>query len=296
MARPVPAVQRAARIMDLLVAHRDERFSMSDIVRRTGTSLGTAHALLAELEAAGYVTRHPRNKTYGLGPALVAAGLAALAQQPALRAAEDEIGQLAYDLSADVAVSAPTNTEIVIVHRAATHSPFGPGFREGDRIPLIPPIGAVFMAWAGPEEVRAWRERAPKLDQRSWKRTGRALASIRSRGYAVTHMSTAYEAFRSAMLSLAMQPRRADIRATVDDLLARLALEQYEAIDIDDAAAYDVSMIAAPIFDADLRVLATFSASGFPPGIVGADVAAIGERVRASAVRVTKQTRGRLPD
>jgi DNA-binding IclR family transcriptional regulator len=43
-------VNRAVGVLDLLVTHPTERFTLSDLVRRTGISLGSAHAVLAVLE------------------------------------------------------------------------------------------------------------------------------------------------------------------------------------------------------------------------------------------------------
>src|SRR5262245_53129775 len=115
MARPAPAAEKALKIIDLLVTHRGEQFTISDLARRTGTSLGSAHAVLAVLEQTGYLSRHPTRKTYGLGPALVSAGMAAIDQHPTIRAAADQIPELAAELDADVVVTAATPTEIVFV-------------------------------------------------------------------------------------------------------------------------------------------------------------------------------------
>ncbi|WP_158079523.1 helix-turn-helix domain-containing protein [Actinomadura sp. CNU-125] len=146
MARPAPAAERALTIIDLLVTHPGEQFTISDLARRTGMSLGSAHAVLAVLEERGYLGRHPVRRTYGLGPALVSAGMAALDQHPAIRVATEQLGGLAADLDADVVVTAATPVDIVFVAVGGRGSRYGPGFREGERVPLVPPLGLVFMA------------------------------------------------------------------------------------------------------------------------------------------------------
>ncbi|MBL7518078.1 helix-turn-helix domain-containing protein, partial [Frankia sp. CNm7] len=176
MARPAPAVDKALKIIDLLVTHRGEQFTISDLARRTGSSLGSAHAVLAVLEQTGYLSRHPTRRTYGLGPALVSAGMVALEQHPAIRAAADQIPRLAGELDADVVVTAATPTEIVFVAVGGTGSRYGPGFREGERVPLVPPLGLVFMAWAHPLEVAAWLGRAPATLEPA--RVERGLAAV----------------------------------------------------------------------------------------------------------------------
>ncbi len=120
MARPAPAVGRAVALLDLLLAHPDQRFTLSELVRRTGVSLGSGHAVLAELEAVGYVRRHPISKTYALGPALAVAGAIALRQQPSLGAAIDELAPLARSLDSETLVTAATTDEIVFVAACRT--------------------------------------------------------------------------------------------------------------------------------------------------------------------------------
>jgi DNA-binding IclR family transcriptional regulator len=271
MARPAPAVDKALRILDVLVANRGEQFTISDLARRTGSSLGSTHAVLAVLEQAGYLSRHPARRTYRLGPALVSAGLAALEQHPAIRAAAERIPTLAAELRADVVVTAATPTEIVFVATGGPGSGYGPGFREGERVPLVPPLGLVFMAWADPVEVRAWLGRArvaPEADG-----VTAALTSVRERGFA---------------LGLALKtlgPPEESAAQRYD----------YGLPAVEPAGAYDLGMASAPVFDADGRVVVAVTASGFPPGLTGREVLDIGERVRACATVVTKQARGRPP-
>jgi DNA-binding IclR family transcriptional regulator len=271
MARPAPAVAKALKIIDVLVAHRGEQFTISDLARRTGTSLGSAHAVLAVLEETGYLSRHPTRRTYGLGPALVSAGMAALEQHPAIRAAAEQIPKLAAELDADVVVTAATPVEIVFVAVGGPGSRYGTGFREGERVPLVPPLGLVFMAWAHPREVEAWLGRAPVAPDPA--RVQLALATVRERGYA---------------LGLPVSAR--------DESLDSVSLhDNYDLPTVEPDQKYHLGMATAPVFDADGRVLVAITASGFSPGLTGRQVLDIGERVRACATVVTKQTRGRFP-
>ncbi len=270
MARPAPAAAKALKIIDLLVAHRGEQFTVSDLARRTGTSLGSTHAILAVLEETGYLSRHPARRTYGLGPALVTAGMAALDQHPAIRAAAEAIPELAAGLAADVVVTAATPADIVFVAVGGPGSRYGPGFREGERVPLIPPLGLVFMAWAHPREVEAWLRRAPVAPEPA--AAERALATVRERGYALGLAGSGGGPLGSVTLQ-----------------------EDYHLPTVDPDQMYHLSMASAPVFDADGRVLVAITASGFSPGLTGHQVTDIGQRVRECAVVVTKQTRGRFP-
>ncbi|MBA4863593.1 helix-turn-helix domain-containing protein [Streptomyces sp. PSKA54] len=292
MARPAPAAAKALKIIDLLVTHRGEQFTISDLARRTGSSLGSAHAVLAVLEESGYLTRHPTRRTYGLGPALVSAGIAALEQHPAIRVSAERITELSAELDADVVVSAATPAEIVFVAVGETSSRYGPGFREGERLPLVPPLGLVFMAWAHPREVEAWLGRAPfTLDR---ERVELALAAVRDRGYALGLASAIKRTLGDAAESFA-DPERAEA-ADRNDLAESISLDDnYDLPTVEPDQEYDLGMASAPVFDADRRVLVAITASGFSPGLTGREVIDIAERVKACATLVTKQTRGRLP-
>ncbi|XVQ07028.1 IclR family transcriptional regulator [Spirillospora sp. CA-255316] len=299
MARPAPAAARALKIIDLLVTHRGEQFTISDIARRTGTSLGSTHAVLAVLEETGYLSRHPVRRTYGLGPALVSAGMAALEQHPAIRVATEQISKLAAELDADVVVTAATPAEIVFVVVGGTGSRYGPGFREGERVPLVPPLGLVFMAWADPGEVEAWLGRAPVALERD--RVELALATVRERGYALGRASAMTRALGDRPVSsAAAHPDDGgvgdgDAGDGRDALVASISLhDDYDLPTVEPAREYDLGMASAPVFDSDGRVFVAITASGFSPTLTGREVVDIGERVKACATVVTKQTRGRL--
>jgi DNA-binding IclR family transcriptional regulator len=290
MARPAPAVGRAVALLDVLIAHPDQHFTLSELVRRGGVGLGSAHAVLAELEEVGYVRRHPTTKAYSLGAALAVAGAVALRQQPALAAAIDELAALARDVGAEALVTAPTTDEIVFVARAGRASPRSPNVREGERVPLVPPLGAVFMAWATPAEVARWLARAPSVDTA---RAQAALSLARSRGYSIGSASDTQRAFGATVFSLADAAGSQAVRADLDALLASLADGDYPLASLDAGELFDVGMIAAPVFDGDQRVVAAIAATGFARAFAAEEVVRAAERVRDAAAVATKRGGGR---
>src|SRR6185503_18773506 len=120
--------------------------------------------------------------------------------------------------------TAPTTDEIVFVARAGRASPRSPNVREGERVPLVPPLGAVFMAWATSDEVARWLARAPSVDAG---RARAALALARTRGYSIGSASETQRAFGATVFSLADAARSDAVRADLDALLARLADDAY---------------------------------------------------------------------
>ena len=77
MARPAPGAERSVAVLELLAAHPDERFTLSEVARRCDLNKATAHALLSALSERGVLLRHPEEKRYSLGPVLVSIGEAA---------------------------------------------------------------------------------------------------------------------------------------------------------------------------------------------------------------------------
>src|SRR6202008_2133818 len=96
-----PAVDRTVALLNFLAAHTDQEWSLSELARRLHLNKATAHAMLTPLTDPGYVLRHPVEKTFTLGPAVIAVGNApAVRQFEIVDFARGEMQGLADDLSA----------------------------------------------------------------------------------------------------------------------------------------------------------------------------------------------------
>ena len=159
MVRPAPAALRATQILDFLIAHPTQGFTLSQIARANDINVATARTVLAVLTDAGYVVRQGSNRTFGLGPLLVAAGSAALERYPAVGVAREEINRVSREFGVELLLTVAAGNDIVAVARAGRAHPRG--IDVGRRVPLIPPLGAVFTAWSSEEEIENGR-RAPE--------------------------------------------------------------------------------------------------------------------------------------
>jgi DNA-binding IclR family transcriptional regulator len=288
MPRPALSADRALQVIDVLVAHPTQRFTLTELSRRTTINPASAHALLAVMLRAGYVQRHPEHKTYTLGPALVAAGETALEQLPALGMARDRLSSLSDELQLEVVLTSPTDEEIIFVARAGRASAFGLVLQVGQRVPLQPPLGSVFLAWSSEAKVERWLERAePPLTVDDVDHQRHTLAAVRDRGYSIGLESSAREGFGRAML---------EERRSVGDLIAELGRVPYQLDVLEEQAAYDVTMIAAPIFDANRDVVAALTVVGFAPGLPATEIERVGTIVRNAGVVITRRSQGKLPD
>jgi DNA-binding IclR family transcriptional regulator len=185
MARPALSASRSFDVLNFLAAHAPEQFTLSGISTALGINLASTHALLNTLEAAGYVIRHPRLRTYSLGASVVALGNAALQSHPAIACANDEAQRLSAELALSVAVTADAGDDIVFLGRMGEHRPRDIDAYAGQRIPLSPPVGAVFVAWGDPE---AWLAKASdRAEMKS------VLDEVRSRGWAASFEPDHYQ-------------------------------------------------------------------------------------------------------
>src|SRR6185369_17778658 len=124
MARPAPSVERTVRLLKFLASHPKERFSLSDIARSLEFNKATCHAMLTELVDEGMLIRHPADKTYMLGPALVNLGTAAaLDANEALDIARVELVAIHEELSVSCVATSLVGREVVVMARRDVDRP-----------------------------------------------------------------------------------------------------------------------------------------------------------------------------
>jgi DNA-binding IclR family transcriptional regulator len=287
MARSALSASRAVAVLNFLAAHPDEVFTLSELSDRLGINLASTHAVLGALTEAGYVVRQPQRRTFALGPAVVALGTAALERHTAIDLARDAAKELAAELGLEVAVTAPAGGEIVFLAHAGDRQARGLPVYVGQRVPLAPPLGSVFVAWGDAERWLAHtQDPGPLLA---------VLSGVRARGYAIALEADTRRGLGATLEHFADRPADRHLQDVIARLVDDLGHQRYNVEHLDPGASYDLSMIAAPIFGATGEVVLALSLIGFPARVPGERVAAYGERVRDAGIVLTKQTAGRLP-
>lgn len=290
MSRPALSATRAISILNYLAANPAEAFTLSDLSASLNINVASLHALLGVMSDAGYVSRHARLRTYTLGPSVVALGSAALERHTAIDLARDAARDLSDELELEVAVTALAGDDIVFLARAGEQRARGIAVHVGQRVPLIPPLGSVFIAWASAERSADWLARSPNA------RNAKAvLAGVRSRGYSIALDDDARRGLGKALDRLADKPADPTLRGNVDNLVAELGHSEYQVAKLDRRRTYDVAMLAAPVFDSAGEAVLALTLLGFEPGLSADQVLARGERLRDVGLVVTKRSKGRLP-
>lgn len=299
MARPSPAVERVVAVLNFLAAHPDEGFTLSELARHLDLNKATAHSMLNALTDAGYVLRHPSRLTYTLGPALIGLGNAAAGSSPAVDFARDEMRALAERFELECLATTALGDEMVIVARSGV-----PGLRTidelvqvGRRLPLVPPLGTVFKAWAPDAEIERWLALMGRTaSDEELERYRAGLLAARGRGYVVGLEADPRATLGRALAQLADDERATRVRQVVESLIDELGHEDYILVDLRPDATYLLNHTVAPVFGADGEVVLALSLFGFRGRITGRDVERHGRVLREACDRVTESIHGREPE
>jgi DNA-binding IclR family transcriptional regulator len=286
-------------ILELLAAHPDDRFTLSEVARRCSLNKATAHALLAALSQRSILLRHPDEKRYSLGPRLVAIGEAARRGYTAIDFAPAMLDRLSVATARWSRAFARRDDRVMVVAQARVPADVDP--LDPVTLPLMPPLGAVWMAWSDRPSVEAWLARTATAEAVGPSEA--ALPAIRRDGYAVTRASPELR-----LLSRPPQPagpaptgtsggrHRRPVPDEVRELLAAIGRQQLLLIDVDDAGSYQIADVAAPVFDASGTAALVVALSGLDDvELGGTEIRALGARVAATAEALTAAVRGRRP-
>lgn len=284
MARRSPAVDRTVAVLNHLAASPRQRFTLSELARDLELNKATAHALLATLVDVGYLVRHEDDKSYALGPALIALGNAALESYPAATLVQDPMDRLSSEFDLSCVASTAIAGEIVILASAGTSRPLGINVQPGLRLPLVPPLGTVFVAWSGSREIDRWLNRlGPTASDDDLERYRRALDVVRQRGFSV---GLGGDEQQRMVESMQATGRRRDPVTPG---------EEYALVELADDSPYTLNHIGAPVFGPDGRVALALFLIGFRGQIAADEVPRYAERLVAEATEVTSRLHGVVP-
>lgn len=202
---------------------------------------------------------------------------------------------LADELNVQALAVAATGTQMVIVASAGSPRAGHAAVRLGDRLPLVAPVGGLFVAWRDQAAVDQWIARRPSpVSERDRRSYGDQLTIVRQRGWSLAVGDDAHEELQKAIV------RRHAVRDAAENeflVLKRiLALsDQYDPPSCDARADADIQLLSAPIFDAEGNVVITFSLWGLPPGVRPDTVTPFTEPLLRLAAQATSDIGGNAP-
>ncbi|RVW05943.1 IclR family transcriptional regulator [Rhodococcus spongiicola] len=295
--RRSPPTERVVQVLDFLVAREVQRFGLSELARALSISKPTCLGILSELVSGGYLTRDPASKTYGLGPALIAAGRAAQRGFAVGPIARGQLDRLAAEFDAVCTASAVVGDQVMILETVA---PQGMRVgrttaRVGQAYPFAPPVGLMYVIWDGDDDLEAWLRREPALPVvLDRELLGRVVDDCRRVGYLVERLTPVGRKLFSLMAGVAGRELPEELRELIGEMVSSLGDRVYLGSETEADVEYPVSLIAAPCYDADghQSLVLTLDVGS---SISGTEIARRGEALVAAADAVTAEVGGRRP-
>jgi DNA-binding IclR family transcriptional regulator len=288
-------------VLNFLAEHESDTFTLSELARRLDMAKATGHTILATLVEGGLVNRNAERE-YSLGPAVIPLGEAASHRNRAVAIGRREIKLIAEELDLDVILTTVLDHSIVVVGKSSAAELERNDLRVlylSQRIPLAPPIGAIFVAWWGPTRINEWLSAAHDVwapDRRQ--RYLDALSAVRSRGYSVSAIaSDDLNQVREILGSIDALSAEGDLSSTLDGFIDQVRnSEGYMVTRLAPSALYELSSIAAPVFDRSGEVVLAITLKGFVEPAGAAEIEKLGERLVSATDSVTVAIGGHKPE
>ncbi|WP_280231144.1 helix-turn-helix domain-containing protein [Nocardia cyriacigeorgica] len=282
--------QRVVQVLDFIVEQQGKRVGLSELARTLDLAKPTALGILTELTAGGYLVRDPRTRTYGPGPALIAAGRVAQDSFAIAGVAHPELARLSDAYRTTCTASALVGEQIIVLEST------GPGMvKVGATYRFAPPVGLMYVLWDTDAAFDAWLAMPATVPlQQDEARLRQIVAECRERGYLVESMTAAGRRLYSLLAGVAARELPDELREVVAELVTSLGERVYLGTDLRPRKQHPVSLLAAPTYDPDGRqnmVLTMYVGAS----ITGAEIGRRGEALVAAADAVTEKSGGRKP-
>ncbi|MFW0796656.1 helix-turn-helix domain-containing protein [Gordonia sp. CPCC 205515] len=284
-ARPAsPPTARVISIIELLgrssTTNRPDAPNLAEIVRSTGLSRATAHAIMGELVDHGWAIRDPADGTFSIGPAFVTLARTTVDADHLTRWARPAIHDLAARIGAPVFVARRTTPDTVTITDRTGPDDDTAWFTIGQTLRLRPPICREFITGASAADRAAWIASAPASVRT---RLDLVLTAVANRGYSVERMTDEHLTMLDALPALSSASDQ--LRSRVGDLLAELTRIDY----LPDELTGDVAAVTvgAPVVNPGGQVVASIVAC--PNATMPADdLRALGTATRMAADAVSR--------
>jgi DNA-binding IclR family transcriptional regulator len=224
---PIASVDNALKLVAILAER--QRLRVSDAAAALGTARSTAHRLLAMLEYHRFARQDAATRAYLPGPALVEAGLAALASLDVRVLARPVLERLADETGETVHLVVLEGTAAVFLDSVESSKALRIGSRIGWHMPAhCTASGKALLAQLTPTELRRLYpddrlERMTPASPSTFQELEAQLDAVREHGYATNLGESEAEV---AAVAVALPPGRTDRPASLTISAPLVRLEQ----------------------------------------------------------------------
>ncbi|WP_181804505.1 flavin reductase [Streptomyces shenzhenensis] len=169
----------------------------------------------------------------------------------------------------------------------------------GQRVPLMPPLGEAYIAWAPEATVEAWLRRASSQEPAVVEEYRRRLETVREVGYAMSRIQPEggpqygdlTEAMREYAAGELTPARERAVRAVISG-----ASPFYETCEIVDGETYDLGAIVGPVLGPDGSVALCLRLGQLPRGADAHQVRRWTAALAEAAARISRSLETRAGD
>jgi len=273
MSKAPPGVKRIVAVLNFFAEHPGQAFTFTDIVKALDLGRATCHALLAGLVEAQYLYRN-NDKTYVVGPALVAIGRIAIENFSPMQAAQPELRALSDEFRAVCSAVYLEGNDVNIKLRAGSGSHAGWSVPQGYTLPLRAPFAGAFFSASKPYDVEKWLDQlSPAVSESEKEKLRASIEFTRTHGYTFGVLNAEVPADLD----------RPELAFTGVKNGYPVSIETELVLDRD----YQLSFLTSPVFDTQGKVDFVLNLSGHRGIVKGDRVAQMGAALLAAAERVT---------
>ncbi|WP_160150847.1 flavin reductase [Microbacterium timonense] len=165
--------------------------------------------------------------------------------------------------------------------------------RIGERLPMKPPLGEAFIAWAPDAALERWLSGAAR-DPETVESLRQRLATLRAQGYAVSQIGPEGGSHRDQLVALMAEYAAGDLTpARERSLLGRMAqlMHFFDTSDFDDDGTYNLGGVMAPVLNEQRNIVMLLRLSQLPQSVDGRQVKRWISEIRAAAAAVESELR-----
>jgi flavin reductase (DIM6/NTAB) family NADH-FMN oxidoreductase RutF len=219
-----------------------------------------------------------------------------LAQLRVLDRARGEMERVATDLHLECLAVTVVRDEIVTIGSAGQAYGQGPTDRIGQRMPFVPPLCSVFVAWAGEDAITSWLANLdPQMSAEDAEQYRRMVATVRARGWSIALAARPHIAFELALAKLSVGAPTEAQQQAVREAAINVGHSSHEPPELLPDTPYRVRNISAPVFDESGAVVLMLTLIGLRKVLEVGEIERHRDRLLVATNRVTRALGGRQP-
>ncbi|RNL62091.1 hypothetical protein EFK50_09760 [Nocardioides marmoriginsengisoli] len=289
MPRRSGTTARVVAVLEFLTDRPDETFGLSELARELDINKATLLTVVTTLIDAGWLLQHPKRKTYGLGPRVIAAGAAARQRFPDTTLARPHLERVAADLGCGCVIVGVSDAQMVVLDRAGFADPLHGLTRLGVRMSFAPPYGLALAAWFPPERYEVWQANAtPSVESAERAVLREAVRLAHERGFVIGGDLPAGHELDRSVHDLRLSSHDTD-PALLAELGRALRATGYYLGELQDDDSYRANHVSAPVRTTTGVPEIALMVPLYSGETKGSQLAAIGARLAEAGAQIAEE-------